>query len=64
IYTTYDASCQDLIQSAARPLDDGDVNTAWLLYQNQELCVFGPNNMYHDEQFIREDVEWGLRGHD
>jgi len=55
---------ENLILPAARPLDDGDVNTAWLLYLNQELCVFGPNNMHHDEQFIREDVEWGLRGHD
>lgn len=40
-----DTAIENLIQSAARPLDDGDVNTAWLLYQNQKLCVFGPNNM-------------------
>ena len=32
--------------------------------EDLRLCVFGPNNMHHDEQFIREDVEWGLRGHD
>ncbi len=59
-----DMSIENLILSAAHPLDADDVNTAWLLYQNQELCVFGPNNMHHDEQFIREDAEWGLRGHD
>ena len=39
-----DMAIENLIISAARPLND-DVNTAWLLYQNQELCVFGPNNM-------------------
>ncbi|HIJ80404.1 MAG TPA: hypothetical protein HPP76_01690 [Desulfuromonadales bacterium] len=43
-----DTAIENIILSAARPLDDDDVNTAWLLYQNQELCVFGPNNMYHD----------------
>ena len=59
-----DKEIENLIISAAHPLDADDINTAWLLYQNQELCVFGPNNMYHDEQFIREDVEWGLRGHE
>jgi hypothetical protein len=59
-----DTAIENLIISAARPLDDDDINTAWLLYQNLELRVFGPNNMYHDEQFIREDVEWGLRGQD
>jgi len=31
--------------AASRPLDEGDVETAWLLYQNQELQLFGPNNM-------------------
>ena len=59
-----DTSIENLILSAAYPLDADDINTAWLLYLNQDLCIFGPNNMYHDEQFIREDVEWGLRGHD
>lgn len=37
---------ENLTISAARPLDDDDVNTAWLLYQNPELSVFGPNNMH------------------
>lgn len=40
-----DTAIENLIISAARPLDDDDINTAWLLYLNQELCVFGPNNM-------------------
>ena len=30
------------IIAAASPLDADDVETAWLLYQNQELTVFGP----------------------
>lgn len=40
-----DTAIEKLIVSTALPLDDYDVNTAWLLYQNQELCVLGPNNM-------------------
>jgi len=40
-----DTAIEKLIVSTALPLEDYDVNTAWLLYQNQELCVFGPNNM-------------------
>jgi hypothetical protein len=40
-----DMAIENLIISAARPLDDDDMNAAWLLYLNQELCVFGPNNM-------------------
>ena len=41
-----DTALENVIVSAAQPPDDGDINTAWLLYQNQELCVFGPNNMH------------------
>ena len=33
------------IIAAASPLDANDVETAWLLYQNQELTVFGPNQI-------------------
>ena len=40
-----DAAIEKLIVSTALPLDNDDVHTAWLLYQNQEICVFGPNNM-------------------
>ena len=40
-----DTAIENVIISAAQPLDDDDVNNAWLLYQNPELCVFGPNNM-------------------
>ncbi|MFZ4856088.1 MAG: hypothetical protein ACOYL3_06795 [Desulfuromonadaceae bacterium] len=37
------------IIAVASPLDDGDANTAWLLYQNPTLQVFGPNNMPLEE---------------
>jgi len=37
------------IIAAASPLDEGDINTAWLLYQNPTLQVFGPNNMPLEE---------------
>lgn len=40
-----DTALENAIVSAAQHLDDGDVNTAWLLYQNPALRVFGPNNM-------------------
>jgi hypothetical protein len=40
-----DMAIENLIKSAARPLDEDDINTAWLLYLNPELCVFGPNDM-------------------
>ena len=40
-----DTAIEKLIVSTARPLDSDDVNNAWLLYHNQELRVFGPNNM-------------------
>lgn len=40
-----DISIEKLIVSAAQPLDVYDVNTAWLLFHNQELRVFGPNNL-------------------
>ncbi len=33
------------IIAAAHPLDQDDVENAWLLYQNQDIQVFGPNNM-------------------
>ncbi|MBW4054503.1 MAG: hypothetical protein HIU83_03690 [Proteobacteria bacterium] len=33
------------ILAASIPLDEEDVATAWMLYQNQELQLFGPNNM-------------------
>ena len=33
------------IVAASSPLDEGDVATAWMLYQNQEMQVFGPRNM-------------------
>ncbi len=33
------------VLAAAESLDDDDAATAWLLYQNQELQVFGPCNM-------------------
>jgi hypothetical protein len=39
-------SIEKLIVSTALPLDDNDVNTAWMLFHNQELRVFGPNNMH------------------
>lgn len=35
---------ESLIFSTAPTLDDEDVQTAWLLYQNQDLQVFGPNS--------------------
>lgn len=31
---------------AATPADEADVSTAWLLYQNPEMNVFGPNHMH------------------
>lgn len=31
--------------AAAHPLDQDDVETAWLLYQNQDIQVFGPNHI-------------------
>lgn len=31
--------------AASSPLDDDDLATVWLLYRNQELQLFGPNNM-------------------
>jgi hypothetical protein len=40
-----DIAIEKLIISAAQPVDADDVNNAWLLYHNQELHVFGPNNM-------------------
>ena len=33
------------IIAASHPLDDDDLATAWLLYQNQDLNIFGPSNM-------------------
>ena len=36
---------EDKIITAAPALDEDDVAAAWLLYQNLELRVFGPNNM-------------------
>jgi hypothetical protein len=40
-----DAAIENVILSAAQPLDVDDVNTAWLLFLNQDLRVFGLNNM-------------------
>ncbi len=40
-----DEALEKLIVSTAKPLDVDDVNTAWLLFLNQDLRVFGPNNM-------------------
>lgn len=39
-----DPGTEALIFSTAPTLDAEDVETAWLLYQNQELQVFGPNH--------------------
>lgn len=36
---------EEKIITTAPGLDEEDIATAWLLYQNQELRVFGPNNM-------------------
>jgi hypothetical protein len=33
------------ILAASTSLEEEDVATAWMLYQNQELQLFGPNNM-------------------
>lgn len=33
------------VVAAAHPLDPDDVETAWLLYQNQDIQVFGPNHI-------------------
>ncbi len=33
------------IIAAAHPLDQDDVETAWLLYQNPDIQVFGPNHI-------------------
>jgi hypothetical protein len=33
------------IIATAPQFDENDIDTAWLLYQNPELKVFGPNNM-------------------
>jgi hypothetical protein len=41
---SYEPDVADKIISAAPDLDEDDVNAAWLLYQNQEMAVFGPNN--------------------
>ena len=43
-----DEALEKLILSTAKPLDVDDVNTAWLLFLNQDLRVFGPNSMCHD----------------
>jgi hypothetical protein len=40
-----DMAIDKVIISAAQPLDGDDINNAWLLYHNQELRIFGPNNM-------------------
>lgn len=36
---------EDKIITSAPSLDEDDVAAAWLLYQNLELRVFGPNNI-------------------
>lgn len=40
-----DRAIENVIISAAQPLDGNDINTAWMLFHNQELRIFGPNNM-------------------
>lgn len=42
------------IKAAASPLDEHDVNSAWMLYQNPELQVFGPNSMPASGENINE----------
>jgi hypothetical protein len=40
-----DTAIEKVLISAAQQLDGDDINAAWMLFHNQELRIFGPNNM-------------------
>ena len=47
-YYAREAELEARVISAAEAIDEDDAATAWLLYQNQGLQVFGPCNMPRD----------------
>lgn len=44
-YYERETELETRVIAASSPLDEDDLATAWLLYQNQSLQVFGPRNM-------------------
>ena len=44
-YYSRDRALESLILSTAPVLDADDIETAWLIFQNPNLAVFGPNSL-------------------
>lgn len=49
-YYEQNEALQEKILSAAEPLDQEDLELAWMLYQNPDIVVFGPNDVVRQER--------------